>query len=267
MTGPDDDGNAPPVVPRPAATVMLLRDGNHGLEVLLLRRSADTPFVPGAHVFPGGAVETRDHDGAVPDFAGAAPDFAAGGVDHAHARAVVRECLEEAGVLLARTDTGAWVDATHPALADLGRLRVEVDAGRTDLFAHCAAHGVVPAVDALAYVSHWVTPPPSPRRYDTRFFAARMPPGQAAVEDAWEVVDAAWWRPDAALAAWRSGNIVLIEPTVASLRLLTRFASADDAVTRLRAAAATGRTVREPEGGTRVALPDDLPEPDLEGAR
>ncbi len=250
-----------PVTPRPAATVMLLRDAPH-LEVLLLRRSSRTPFVPGAHVFPGGAVEDDDATGDA--HLHGLDDPAAStmlGVDRhglAFWVAAVRECLEEAGVLLATDASGDWIGADHPSVTDLDRLRSAVENGEQDLVAHCAAHDVRLALDRVSYVSRWITPEFSPRRYDTRFFAAPMPAGQRAVADDWEAVDAHWWHPSDALADWQAGSIELIEPTVVSLRLLAGFSSSADALRAFGAGARRPERIHEPEGGIRIPLPSDL---------
>lgn len=239
---------------------MLLRDAP-GLEVLLLRRASTTPFVPGAHVFPGGAVEADD---SLVSMHGSLDDIAASAVLDVDRHglsfwfAAVRECLEEAGVLLATDNAGRWVDSSHPALDGLPALRQAVEDGYVDLAAHCAGHGLSLAADRVAYISRWITPEVSPRRYDTRFFAAPMPEGQVAEPDSWETVDARWWAPATALEDWQAGVIDLIEPTVASLRLLTAFDSTADALNAFHAGAARPERVLEPEGGVRIALPSDL---------
>lgn len=253
------------VTPRPAATVMLLRDGpGHGLEVLLLRRSTATPFAPGAHVFPGGAVDRGDHDDALDGYVDGLDDAAASamlGTDRggrAFWVAAVRECLEEAGVLIATDDDGATIEPDHPVFTELGDLRRQVEDGDTDLVTVCDRYRLRLPLGELAYVAQWITPEESPRRYDTRFLAAAMPPGQQVVVDDWEAVAAAWWPPAEALAAWQAGEIELIEPTVASLGLLAGFASAATALDALRAGASTTERIREPTGGLRVPLPADL---------
>lgn len=216
-----------PPTPRPGATLMLLR-GRDGLEVLMLRRSDRARFVPGAHVFPGGAVDEADHDPVYHHHARAVPG------DLPHRVAAIREALEEAGILLARTADGEPVEGTHPALADAPRLRHDVETGAGDLASLCGAHGLRLAVDDVVPVDRWITPEESPVRFDARFYAAPAPPGQTAVADDREVSDARWWRPAHALDAWQADRIQLIEPTVASLRLLSEFASVESAVEELR---------------------------------
>lgn len=227
------------VVPRPAATVMLLRDGSVGLEVLLLQRASSTPFVPGAHVFPGGAVDDADHDldgvadGLEPASADARLGVSTGGL--AFWATAVRECLEEAGVVLARDRAGRPVDERHALFADLHATRRDLEAGTRTLAEVYREHDLRVPLDDLAYVARWITPEPSPRRYDTRFFAAAMPSGQRAGADGWEAVEAGWWRPADALSDWQAGHIELIEPTVASLRLLDQLPSVDAAMHTLHA--------------------------------
>ena len=225
---------------------MLLRDGpDDALEVLLLRRSDATPFVPGAHVFPGGAVEESDDDvefDAHTDLSDADAsrilDVPSGG--RAFWVAAVRECLEEAGVLLSTAD-GRPVDDTHPVLQDEGALRADLEGGTTHLIDLCREHRLGLGLERMVYVSQWITPEESPRRYDTRFFAASMPAGQSASADEWEAVDAQWWQPTRALESWQADQIQLIEPTVASLRLLAAHDDADGALDALRRTGASTR--------------------------
>lgn len=251
-----------PVAPRRAATVMLLRDAPE-LEVLLLRRSRNTPFVPGAHVFPGGAVDPRDSEPRLAPVVDGLDEPSASsmlGVETDATAlwvAAVRECLEEAGVLLARDGAGP-MGADHAVLRDLPELRRRVESGDEHLADLYARHGLRIPLDDLVYVARWITPEESPRRYDTRFFAAAMPAGQVAVVDRWEAVHASWWQPAEALESWQAGAIDLIEPTVASLALLAEFPSTDVALDTLRAGARRTERVHEPAGGVRVPLPTEL---------
>jgi 8-oxo-dGTP pyrophosphatase MutT (NUDIX family) len=221
---------------------MLLRDGTAGLEVLLLRRASSTPFVPGAHVFPGGAVDAADveadgHDDVVSGRSAEEADRLLG-VDaggRGFFLTAVRECLEEAGVVLAHDLGGRPVSDRHPVFEELPTLRTALEGESRTLVDVYREHGLRIPLDEIAYVARWITPEPSPRRYDTRFFAARMPAGQRAGADGWEAVDAGWWRPAEALSDWQAGRIDLIEPTVASLELLCAYRSADEAMAVLHA--------------------------------
>lgn len=228
---------------------MLLRDVATGasgsLEVLLLRRSANTPFVPGAHVFPGGAVDVGDGDGAWDERTDLDDAVASRmlGIDHggrAYWIAALRECLEEAGVLIA-TEDGLTIDDTHAVLADEDELRSDLEQGRVSFLEVCRRHGLHLPLDRVVYVAQWITPEESPRRYDTRFFAVPMPSGQSASADLWEAVDASWWKPADALDSWQADLIELIEPTLESLRLLVGHDSVDDAMAALRSVGESAR--------------------------
>ena len=147
-----------PIPAKPAATVMLLRDADNGIEVFMLRRTTAAAFASGMYVFPGGKVDEADGQG-----------------DPGYVIAAIRECFEEAGVLLATDEDGDMVADGHPALAH----RYAVHEGTVDLLALCAEHRLRPAIDDLVWVSHWITPlGESSRRFDTRFFIAVAPPAR-----------------------------------------------------------------------------------------
>lgn len=225
-----------PVVPRPAATVLLLRDrpdppaGRGPLQVFLQRRVAGMAFAAGMTVFPGGSVDAADSDPvpwAGPDAAtwagrlGCTPELAA-----ALVVAAVRETFEECGVLLA---DGA------PA----GPARADLVARRRTLAEVLGAAGLVLRADLLVPWARYVTPEEVPRRYDTAFLAARVPDGQVADDRTTEAVEAAWWHPGDALDGWRRGELELMAPTVRTLQELAGHADTASAL-----AAAAGRTVR-----------------------
>lgn len=193
---------------KPAATVMLLRDTADGLEVFMLRRTSNAVFAGGMYVFPGGKVD--------------ASDAADGDIDEAFRIAAVRECYEEAGVLLAVDGDGRMVDDGHPALAH----RDAVYDGRLDVRALAADHGLRLATDALPWMSHWITPKgETTRRFDTRFFMAAHPAGQTSHHDDNETVASMWVRPADALTRWEAGELMLMPPTVTNLKFLAEHAA------------------------------------------
>jgi 8-oxo-dGTP pyrophosphatase MutT (NUDIX family) len=203
---------------RDAATVMLVRDAPDGIEVFMLRRNASLVFVPGAYVFPGGAVDEAD---------------AAEGGD-AFAVAAIRECFEEAGALLAYDRTGEFVDLRDPTTAErFNGYRHDVHGGRRTIHEVCAIEGLRLAVDALRPVSRWVTPPRAPRRFDTRFFVARAPVNQTFLHDDHETVASEWVRPKDALTRFGEGDIALILPTERSLELIARSSTVDELLVSL----------------------------------
>jgi 8-oxo-dGTP pyrophosphatase MutT (NUDIX family) len=198
---------------RPAATVMLIRDaedGGGGVEVFMLRRTLAAVFGSGMYVFPGGRVETSDGVD----------------IDAAHRLAAIRECFEEAGVLLAVDASGALVTDDHPVMA----LRDGVNDGSVDLFATCAAHGLRPTVDAMVWVSHWITPIGEQRRFDTRFYLVPAPASQSSTHDDGETIDSLWTRPADALARAEAGELTMMPPTVKNLQMLSRFGSVAEAM-------------------------------------
>ncbi|WP_026927869.1 NUDIX hydrolase [Granulicoccus phenolivorans] len=212
-----------PVI-KDAATVMLLRDGVAGVEVFVARRHSRMVFAPGMTVFPGGGVDPSDDD-PVQDWVGPEPAVWADrlGVAGDRARRLVcaaaRETFEECGVLLA--GAGEPVRDVHRYAEDRARLvRHELSFGA---FLH--AHGLSMQTQLLTPVSNWVTPPGSPRRYDTFFFAAALPAGQEP-DDATSEVDAtAWQRPADVLTQFRANESLLLPPTWAQLRWLANFAT------------------------------------------
>lgn len=221
---------AEPAVPRPAATVLLVRDAP-GLQVFLQRRVAGMAFAGGMTVFPGGGVDARDvvdpalWSGPGPHWWGArfaADPDAAGKL----VLAAVRETFEECGVLLADRPDGAAPQLPETARADLV-------ARRATFSEVLAGAGLVLRADLLAPWARWITPEESPRRYDTAFFVALLPEGQEADAHTTEAVEAAWWSPAEALERWRAGEMELMAPT---FRTLQEIAEHPDTASVLAAA-------------------------------
>lgn len=253
---------------RDAATVMLVRDDDDGeLEVCMLQRRLQSEFVAGAFVFPGGAVDANDGEAACHSHCCGRTDIDAStqlGVESnglAFWVAAIRESFEECGLLPAYTVDGEALRFDDPAVA--GRFvqhRHAVDSGEQTLASICETEGLMLAVDTMHYFGRWITPPGAPRRYDTRFFVAPAPTGQNPAHDDHEVIASRWVSPHAALAQHRAGGFVMLPPTVASLKQLSRFATAAEALAG--AAAATEVPTVAPrvvadDGGVRIVLPGD----------
>lgn len=224
---------------RPAATVMLVRDHEaNGLEVFMLRRTAAAAFAASQYVFPGGRVDDTDEavlmepwcDGRNDAGSSAVLDLPSGGL--AFWVAAIRECFEEAGVLLARhASTGAVVSFDDPLVESrFTGYRHEVHAGRLSLGELCGSEDLRLITDAIGYVSHWITPLGSPRRFDARFFIARAPESQEPLHDDHETVESLWVRPSEALDRYRAGTLDMFPPTVSNLAFLASFTDADDAL-------------------------------------
>jgi len=222
---------------------MLVRDASPpGLEVFMLRRTASATFAAGMYVFPGGRVDEADGT-AVVEAAGTGLDDGAAskllGVDQgglAYWVAAVRECFEEAGVLLARRRDGGG----GPVPTEDSERR-SVHAGELSMAELCRRHDLVLDLSAMRYVAHWVTPVGESRRFDTRFFLAAAPPGQDGAHDDAELVDSRWVRPAEAIAQGEAGELLMMPPTIANLRTL---AESDDVASALAAADAAGRPPR-----------------------
>ncbi|MEM9748103.1 MAG: NUDIX hydrolase [Actinomycetota bacterium] len=217
---------------RDAATVMLLRDpadGEPGVEVFVLKRTASAAFGAGMYVFPGGRVDPEDAGDEIETFCrGLSDDDASGqlGIDAgglAYWVAAIRECFEEAGVLLAEPRNGGALDVSDEE-------RVAVHDGELSMAELCRRHDLVLDLTTTHYVDHWITPIGEQRRFDTRFFVTDAPDDQVGSHDDAETVDSTWIRPETALEMVDAGDLMMMPPTVANLRWLTEFASADDAV-------------------------------------
>lgn len=222
---------------RNAATVILLRDRTEGpYEMFLMRRHRDQAFMGGAHVFPGGRLDDADAD---TDLATCLGGFGAADAKRLLQEAdlpeaialglfvaAIRETFEEAGVLLARNAGGEVVDLCAPEAAArfLGH-RLELHQGRLTLAELVRREGLLFAPDLLIPYSHWITPEIEPRRFDTRFFLARLPAGQLPVHDRMELTESVWMTPAFALAEHGAGRITLMPPTLKTVEELLSFSS------------------------------------------
>lgn len=224
---------------RDAATILLVRDGDDGVEVLMLRRNAALEFSPGAYVFPGGAVDDADRDPGAWDVLDGLDDaeasrhlgLEAGGL--AYWLAALRESFEEAGLLIGRNVDGSPV--AHRDADEVIRQRRAVEAESPTMAELCRDQGWRLDAAAVTYFSHWITPVGEPRRYDTRFFMAPAPEGQDAVHDDNEAVEQVWTTARTALARHEQGEIVLIFPTLRTLQSIARFDTAAELLAAARA--------------------------------
>lgn len=256
-----------PVVPRPAATVVLLRDAPGGPEALLLRRHRRSGFAADAWVFPGGTVDEADRDpGLAERIDGPSPaEWAARmALDDpyealGYVAAALREAFEETGILLARPDgVGDGPDAEIEGLEVARRALLN---GVVELRQVAVTHGLRFMGDALLYIAHWITPVPEPRRYDTRFFLARVEEGAECVVHQAEMVDAQWLTPGEAVRRFEAGEIKLLPPTVHTLRRLAGFGTFPELWEALLGAPVPPilpRMRRHPEGVV-IEVPDELP--------
>jgi len=262
-----------PAAPRDAATVMLVRPVARpaaarsaaagpvsGTEVYMLRRQRSMAFAPGAYVFPGGSVGDSDSEGGhgwagppAGQFASAVGLPAAG--TEALIRAAVRETFEECGVLLAGRSAEAALDDTSGEGWEADRQAL---AGKSISLAELLIRrGLMLRSDLLTPWSRWITPDAEPRRYDTRFFVARLPEGQRALGGTGESDEAAWLRPDAALAAAEAGDLALLPPTTVTLQELAAHPDVAAMVGTWRQIALRQPVITFTDGQAWLVIPDD----------
>jgi 8-oxo-dGTP pyrophosphatase MutT (NUDIX family) len=232
-----DEFPDPPVTPKDAATVVLLRDTADGPEAFLLRRVVGMAFAGGMSVFPGGGVDRRDADADIA-WTGPNPEWwaekfaCAVPLARALVCAAVRETFEESGVLLAGPDADSVVSDTRP----YSPARQALVDRELSLAQFLANNQLVLRSDLLRPWANWVTPAEEPRRYDTKFFIAALPEGQRADGSTTEADHAEWRRPDDAIAMWKAGERGLLPPTWMTLAELAEQPSVAGAM-------ATGRTI------------------------
>jgi 8-oxo-dGTP pyrophosphatase MutT (NUDIX family) len=262
------EGRLTPVAPRDAATVMLVRPVPRraaagpvsGTEVYLLRRRRSMAFAPGAYVFPGGSVDDSDtvggHGWAGPpagQFASAVGLPAAG--TEALIRAAVRETFEECGVLLAGRSAEAALDDTSGEDWEADRQAL---AGKSISLAELLIRrGLMLRSDLMTPWSRWITPEAEPRRYDTRFFVARLPEGQRTLGGTGESDEAAWLRPGAALAAAEAGDLALLPPTAVTLQELAAHPDVAATVGTRRQIVLRQPVITFTDGQAWLVIPDD----------
>ena len=225
-TASTDNASAAPIArpPRPAASLVVVRDSPEGVEVLLLLRTERGDHNSGAWVFPGGIVDRLDCDwhrctGADDAVVSErlAIDDGHGGLDYVVA--AIRECFEESGLLFA--DRSDDLPLLHEPWEALQSSRAPLHRGETTLGALCDSAGLRLAADRIAYLAHWLTPVGRPKRFDTRFFVGVAPHGQVVAHDGTEMVAHQWLRIVDALA--RADGLKLMTPTRSILQSIAHF--------------------------------------------
>ena len=222
------------VEPRPAATVILMRETheNDGFEVLLLKRSTELEFSAGAYVFPGGAVDPSDLDlatrciGITDAEASKNLGLDEGGI--AFYVAAIRECFEEAGIMLVSETSGRspapHLDLRSPKSQDrYTSLRRSLNERELTFPNVIVSNELYLTAEDLRYVSHWITPPGGRRRYDTRFFVSMVPDNQDVLHDESEIVDSLWLKPKDALEKFERRELMMIFPTLRNLKAIAGF--------------------------------------------
>jgi len=239
--------------PVPAATILLIRDGDSGLEVFMVVRHHQIDFASGALVFPGGKVDPQDTDEGW----------------HAYlpkdiedeqrilSIAAIRESFEECGVLLARDTESSLVSGK--LLASLGSERDQLNAKKIPFISLFENHVLTLASDQLVHFAHWITPPMMPKRFDTHFYLAPAPVDHVLKHDGHESVDSVWINPVTALKEAAEGRRTVIFPTLRNLEKLARFQTVEHALNTTRTETIVPVTpwVEKREDGNYLCIPDN----------
>lgn len=202
-----------PPVPRPASTLVLIRDGDHGVETFLMRRPLSMKFAPGMSVYPGGALDESDFDTAVTE----SLDEQVAQVQGRRASTSAREFRALVACAIRETREEAGVDFTN--------------------------------VGDVILADHWVTPEHESRRFDVRFFVARLPDGQSAYVASTEADHAEWVRPAAALELYSRDEMPMLRPTLEFLRFLADFTFVDEVLEAAQARHIVARMPRAVPAG------------------
>ena len=223
---------------RPAATVMLI-DDRPDLQLLMMERHAKTVFAGGMWVFPGGAIDDEDSfaeansprksvrtDAQANELLG----LESGGL--AYYMAAIRETFEEAGVLLARRisdDSPLSISSENQHRFDA--LRDRLNANEISLDAILEQESLYADTAQIHYIARWITPPGGSRRFDARFFIAKIPRNQNPVHDDGELINSIWLTPREIIDRASRDEMVIMSPTLRMVKNLADFNSADDAIT------------------------------------
>lgn len=236
----NDEPFDPTTVPiKPAATVLLIRDRDGGgIEVFMLQRTFNAAFASGMFVFPGGKVDDVDFsselgelcDGLTDAEASAQLGIESGGLGYWVA--CIRECFEEAGVLLAKySGTGEVIRFDRDdIIEEFNKERENIHDGSLALLELIKREHLRLTTDEIFYISHWITPMGERRRFDTRFFIARAPAAQYPLHDNGETIQSFWITPEEAIRRSHDKDLMLMPPTKANIEWLLPFRSTNEAM-------------------------------------
>ncbi|HAY42096.1 MAG TPA: NUDIX hydrolase [Micrococcaceae bacterium] len=189
----DPSSTAPknqPVIPRRAASVLMIREGAQGLEVFIQHRVSTMDFAAGMVVYPGGRVDSQD-------------------VAEAQSQAIPHALAVEHAKLW--KDSSIWEKNEQQAVLDAGTL---LAAARREIFEETGAHLEVTQLRPWA---NWITPPDNPKRFDTFFYVAQVQPGQEPKHQTTEADNSEWIRPTELLTKFERGEVGLMRPTRTTL--------------------------------------------------
>ncbi|MFT5578127.1 MAG: 8-oxo-dGTP pyrophosphatase MutT (NUDIX family) [Paraglaciecola psychrophila] len=213
-----------------AATILMLRDGEPGLEVFMVVRHHQIDFASGALVFPGGKVasgdiEVRAQCSGVDDIDDGELELRVG---------AIREAFEECGILLARpVGSEAMIDGQR--LATLEHYRDPLAKGEMTIGEFLEREQLTLACECLHKFAHWITPLMMPKRFDTHFYLAAAPGDHLALHDGHESVDSVWIEPAQALKEAEQGTRTIIFPTRLNVEMLGLSSSVNEAIEQAKA--------------------------------
>jgi 8-oxo-dGTP pyrophosphatase MutT (NUDIX family) len=240
---------------RLAATVVILRDGNEGIEAFMVVRHKAIDFASGALVFPGGKVDDGDRDVAWEELA---PSEGKTPVQRALNVAAAREAFEEAGLMLARRRGSKGLVTREEAHRLVLCYRRSLLRGQTTFLELMRSEKLTIATELMIPYAHWITPEGLPKRFDTHFFLVAAPVDQLGAHDGCESVEGLWIRPQQALAEAEARRRTLVFATHLNLKKLAGFASVSAAVAATRARAIVTvmpKVIARTEEGRRLQIP------------
>lgn len=236
-----------PTPARPAATVVILRDGPDGIETFMVVRHHAIDFASGALVFPGGKVDPQD---STPDWDELAPASAPSPTREYYV-AAARETFEEAGFLLARRKGTQAMLGADDVRRIVERDRARLIKNELTFAELCRRESLEVAIDMLVPFAHWITPAPVPKRFDTQFLLVAAPVAQMGAHDGSESVEGIWIRPEVALRDADEKRRTLVFATAMNLKKLSAYRTVAETVAATRATPVVTvmpRMERSPEG-------------------
>ena len=219
---------------RPAATVILIREGADDFEIFMVKRSTKSAF-GSLYVFPGGTLDAEDSlqdmyqycEGLNDAQASAKLGLKQDGL--AYWVACIRECFEEVGVLLTNKN-----DLLLSNTKKLDEYREKLNSKEITFYDICKENNLQLRANNIVPCAHWVTPDIEPKRFDTRFFLAKVHSEQLGVHDGFELTESFWISPSKALERFQNGKMNMIMPTIKNLETLTQFSSREEAFNYFR---------------------------------
>ena len=214
----------------PAATVLMIRDIDDGMEVLMVKRSKKPPF-ENLFVFPGGKIDEADKDINISNLCDGLNDQEASkklGLSHgglSYWVACVRECFEEVGILFAKKSNGEDLDLTGFEKEKYDNYRDRLIRHEINLCDICIEEDLKLNMLNIAPFSHWITPNIETKRFDTRFFIAHLPNNQIEKHDGTELTHSVWINPKEALEKAFNGEMPMIMPTIKNLQKCENYNS------------------------------------------